>query len=406
MYCIAMIIKDVAITTFRWIHDTIAIFLIIKVLIFVNIWQLIWIPLWFIHERTYSLIESFGYEWGTLLTKCILTIISRGKRRMIFYGKKPKMNNENTFLISNHTCTVDWYMYLVFASKFNAARRLRFFLKRSFKNVPVGGWLVNLHKMCFLEKNYEKDKVTIETYLKDMRDKDIPHWLMLYPEGTFVTMNTRNILEKTQRYARENNLNVYEYVLNPRTKGFEICLNQENRKNFKRVIDLTMAFDGPYNPKLCDSPLPTLLNMFRYPTRDNQFDMHVYVQEFDIDEIGDDTVGWLQNRFAEKNNLLRYFDEYRRFHGDTFKLDDPVKLIYPMSVVSILSEWFITYMFFWLCNTLLPLWWRYVIPLTFIGLFWGFVFLITVMLLVYDWYNQQAVDINTKIINEPHSDIE
>ena len=66
----------------------------------------------------------------------------------------------------------------------------------------------------------------------------------MFPEGTNLSQNT---LEKSDKYALNNNLKPYRYVLHPRVTGFIHVFNQMNKKmsnakNFYTAANYSRGF--------------------------------------------------------------------------------------------------------------------------------------------------------------------
>jgi lysophosphatidic acid acyltransferase/lysophosphatidylinositol acyltransferase len=69
----------------------------------------------------------------------------------------------------------------------------------------------------FLERNWAKDEITIESGLNHFKDYPNPFWLGLFVEGTRFTESK---LRDAQEFASSKGWPIPQNVLNPRTKGF------------------------------------------------------------------------------------------------------------------------------------------------------------------------------------------
>jgi hypothetical protein len=93
--------------------------------------------------------------------------------------------------------------------------------------------------------------------LETFKENKTPLWLVLYPEGTYVTPAYKIILEESQKYALSRDLKPKDYVLTPKTKGFELIFNTLDNY-IDSVYDITCAYPKPYNIKLGSSNPPCI----------------------------------------------------------------------------------------------------------------------------------------------------
>src|SRR5690606_17888563 len=144
----------------------------------------------------------------------------------------------------------------------------------------------------------------IRKQLESFIEHNTPCWLVLYPEGTFVTPECKDIVLKSQKYARENNLRVCKNVLTPRVKAFELCMDAKSRKLFDYVTDLTLAFPN-HDVELGKTDPPLMMDLFQ--RREQKLKVHVHIRRFKTSEIPEDSGKWLQKIFEEKEDILEYF---------------------------------------------------------------------------------------------------
>jgi lysocardiolipin and lysophospholipid acyltransferase len=67
-----------------------------------------------------------------------------------------------------------------------------------------------------------------------------PMWLLIYPEGTNLSANTR---KASKKWAEQNNFPDLKRQLLPRSTGLLFCL-QELRGTIDWVYDCTVAYEG------------------------------------------------------------------------------------------------------------------------------------------------------------------
>src|SRR5690606_5312796 len=95
--------------------------------------------------------------------------------------------------------------------------------------------------------------------------------------------------------------------------GFKMCIEPKNRDTFGAIVDITVAIES-YKVKL-GAPYPiTLLDLYKaHPT---PLKFHVFIKKYDINEVPyKDATKWLMQLFSEKEDLLNYFNEHKKFPG-------------------------------------------------------------------------------------------
>lgn len=75
----------------------------------------------------------------------------------------------------------------------------------------------------FMNRSYESDQKVLITMLKYYKDSESIYQLLLFPEGTD---RGERAVERSNAFADKNSLPRYNYVLHPRTTGFNFILKQ------------------------------------------------------------------------------------------------------------------------------------------------------------------------------------
>ncbi|KAJ8982567.1 hypothetical protein NQ317_005038 [Molorchus minor] len=94
------------------------------------------------------------------------------------------------------------------------------------------------------------DKVVIEKYIDYVVSNSYKHSLLVFPEGTDFTENTK---KSSDNFAERNHLQKYDHVLHPRTTGFIFLTHQLLSKNsLDAVYDVTLVYPDivPQNEKV------------------------------------------------------------------------------------------------------------------------------------------------------------
>jgi lysocardiolipin and lysophospholipid acyltransferase len=233
----------------------------------------------------------------------------------LLYGVKVVVNGDvsnidkycSSLIIMNHRTRLDWLFYFAVQARYSTLRRFKISLKDELRHAPGAGWAMQAKQFLFLKRNWDLDKIRIETSLKHFQCVNYYPQLLFFPEGTDFTPYTRN---KSKQYAKKNDLPEYEYVLHPRTTGFTSVFGyMKLYNNLKQVIDVTIAY--PQNILQNESDL---LNG-NIP-REIVFTVKTYKASELPDTSDNDLVIWLEGRWREKENFLKTFYEHKQQTDD------------------------------------------------------------------------------------------
>lgn len=216
----------------------------------------------------------------------------------------------NTFapraiVISNHQIYADWLYiwWAAYASRMHGA--LYIILKDSLKWIPVVGWGMQFFGFIFMSRRWETDRARLEHRLKQLeRETDWPMWLLLYPEGTNLSANTR---PRAQAYADKIGAPKLEHVLLPRSTGMRYCV-ANLRKSVDFIYDCTVAYEPSARGAVAAEQY-TLRSIFfqsRPPKR-----VHMHWRKIPIAGVPcDDEKAfeqWLYDRWVEKEYMLEQY---------------------------------------------------------------------------------------------------
>lgn len=138
--------------------------------------------------------------------------------KVVVSGDTMKFSNTRpTLIISNHRCKVDWLLNWCLLFRMGSTGRHRCLSKNKFSEYTFIGWATSMSALIWIRNNWTVDKGTIIDTIRYYSSISLPVQLVLFPEGT--CLNKAN-LKKSHDFARKNGLELYEYVLHPRTKGF------------------------------------------------------------------------------------------------------------------------------------------------------------------------------------------
>lgn len=206
---------------------------------------------------------------------------------------------ENAIVVANHQQMPDIIALFMLAWRKKRLGDMKWFVKDVLKYVPGIGWGMLFLDCLFVKRNWSEDEDKIHNTFSKFLSEDIPIWLTSFSEGTRITGAK---LEKSQDYARRENLPVPEHVLIPRTKGFVASVHGL-KGHIHAIYDVTIGYpDG----------IPSLWQYLKGMVGR----VHMRVRRFAIEELPSDPSAlshWLLVRFQEKDRLLEYFVTHGAF---------------------------------------------------------------------------------------------
>jgi len=214
-----------------------------------------------------------------------------------YFGK------EHGWLLLNHCYETDWLVGWVICDKAKILGNSKVYAKKVLQWAPVLGWSWKLQEAIFLERNWEKDRISLGTQLARLGEYREPFWLVMYPEGTRFTKKKH---EASMEVARQKGLPELKHHLLPRTRGFVASVPHLKKGNVPAIYDVTVAFrkDEKYEPTvfslLNGKPLKCCLLMRRIP----------------LEQVPNDPVeaaAWLQKLYQHKDKVLDNFIETGEF---------------------------------------------------------------------------------------------
>ncbi|KAI7790344.1 lysocardiolipin acyltransferase 1 isoform X2 [Triplophysa rosa] len=204
---------------------------------------------------------------------------------------------ERSVIIMNHRTRLDWMFLWCCLLRFSYLRLEKICLKAALKVVPGFGWAMQMASFIFIHRRWEDDRTHMTNMLQYFCHIREPVQLLLFPEGTDLTDNTR---AKSDEFAERNGLPKYEFVLHPRTTGFTFIVDTLRKgNNLDAVHDITVAY--PQNIPQTERHLV----LGQFPR-----EIHFHVQRYPVSSLPRSTAqlqSWCQERWAEKEQRLRDF---------------------------------------------------------------------------------------------------
>jgi len=224
--------------------------------------QYLGLPLYYLnHDYYYAYIamtkQSFGLLIITLSQWFSPTVIRlsgdksvRGQLLETNDGRLQTDFPERIVLMANHQLYTDWvYLWwIAYTSKMHG--HVYIILKESLKYIPVIGPAIIFYGFILMARNWARDKPRLQRRLQQLCTRHSgplsgfqsldPMWLMIFPEGTNLSANTRN---QSKKWADKQGIRDLQHQLLPRSTGLQYCL-QELQSTVGWVYDCTIAYEG------------------------------------------------------------------------------------------------------------------------------------------------------------------
>jgi 1-acyl-sn-glycerol-3-phosphate acyltransferase len=225
--------------------------------------QLVGAPLYFINKNYYYAYmaltkRSFGIviaaitEWGCPTPVKVTGDKSvRGQLQLTSYGRLKTDFPERIVLIANHQVYTDWLYLWWIAYTGRMHGHIYIILKESLKYIPIIGQGMMFYGFIFMARKWLSDKPRLQHRLEKLKAKHSgplsgsqaldPMWLLIFPEGTNLSENTRKI---SDAYGKKQGLVPFKHQILPRSTGLFFCL-QQLRGTVDWMYDCTIGYEGP-----------------------------------------------------------------------------------------------------------------------------------------------------------------
>ncbi|KAH1490502.1 hypothetical protein KXX57_000238 [Aspergillus fumigatus] len=244
----------------------------------------------------------------------------RGQIHLCKDGRLKTQFPERLVLIANHQVYTDW-IYLWWIAYTNQMHgRIFIILKESLKYIPIIGQGMTFYGFIFMARKWLSDKPRLQHRLEKLKTQTSgsesespqydPMWLLIFPEGTNLSPNTKR---RSDEYGRKQGLPPLKHELLPRSTGLLFCL-QQLKGTVDWVYDCTVAYEGPPKGSYPDKYF-TLRSTYlqgRPPTSVNMYWRRFAMSDIPLDDQKEFD-SWLRARWTEKDELLDEFFETGRF---------------------------------------------------------------------------------------------
>ncbi|XP_053315799.1 lysocardiolipin acyltransferase 1 [Spea bombifrons] len=258
------------------------------------------LPLMFVSPSWYRWITDRVVATWLTLPVALLELVFGAKVVITGDGFIP---GERSVIIMNHRTRLDWMFLWNCLLRYSYLRLEKICLKSSLKSVPGFGWAMQVAAFIFIRRKWEEDKSHFEAMLDYFCDIKEPLQLLIFPEGTDLTENTK---ARSDDFAVKNDLQKYEYVLHPRTTGFTFIVDRlREGNNLDAIHDITVAY-----PQNIPQTEKHILNG-NFPE-----EIHFHVRRYPVSCLPASKEAlqvWCQDRWKEKEERLRAFYEGERY---------------------------------------------------------------------------------------------
>jgi 1-acyl-sn-glycerol-3-phosphate acyltransferase len=227
-----------------------------------NTTQILGSPLYFISRDYYYAYmaltkQTFGILVITITQWFSPTVIRvswdqslRGQLKKAPDGRLQTMFPERMILLSNHQIYTDW-LYLWWAAYTSRMHgHVYIILKESLKYMPILSPGILFYGFIFMKRKWASDQSRIAYRLQKLKTQHHgpmagtssldPMWLLIFPEGTNLSSNTR---KHSRAWAEKQQIADLRHELLPRSTGLHFCL-KELDDTVEWVYDCTLAYEG------------------------------------------------------------------------------------------------------------------------------------------------------------------
>jgi 1-acyl-sn-glycerol-3-phosphate acyltransferase len=228
----------------------------------IHVTQLLGLPLYFFNKDYYYAYmaltkQSFGLLITTITQWFSPTLIRvsgdpsmRGQLKQTRDGRLETTFPERLVLMANHQLYTDWlYLWwIAYTSKMHG--HIYIILKEALKYVPVIGPGMMFYGFVFMARRWQLDMPRLRHRLEKLKAHHSgplsgsqildPMWLLIYPEGTNLSANTR---KQSRAWAAKQGISDMQHQLLPRSTGLYFCL-QQLKGTVDWLYDCTVTYEG------------------------------------------------------------------------------------------------------------------------------------------------------------------
>ncbi|KAI9597405.1 acyltransferase-domain-containing protein [Syncephalis fuscata] len=270
-----------------------------------------------IAKEMFGLELTLSHQWFAPTVLHITTDSQLPMEELFKPGRQPGSGGtlklpHRIIIIANHQVYPDFVFIWLFTYLAKVHGAMMILLKDAFKNVPIVGWGMQFFDFIFLRRRWEADREEITRRLNliksDWERKD-PLTVLIFPEGTILTENTRNAMTS---YAKKENITIPlpKHCLLPRVTGIQHILQELSDGDVEYLYDITIGFEG-VGPDTYPNEVYTLRSVYMLGAAPPGIHLHVrrwhIATEVPLIDGTDKFAVWLRERWMEKDEVLDRF---------------------------------------------------------------------------------------------------
>ncbi|KAK7082972.1 hypothetical protein SK128_001968 [Halocaridina rubra] len=291
--------------------------------------------LWLVWRGISLVLPNWLYQWGddklySLYQRLVLFFFETCTRiEVVLYGDALDVikKRESVLYLANHQSTVDWIVADMVALRCGSLGHLRYVMKDTLQMIPLYGMYFYAHG-CIYVKRGKFNQGKMVGALEYLKNPKIPTWLVIFPEGTRYYPAQPKVIEKSEEYARDNNLQgshfqrplqnghntrekeiiskpVLKHHLVPKVKGTWLVTERLHEK-FDAIYDISVFYEGSVSEEGIRGNAPQLIGVLMGKCKK----IHIHVRRIPMCEVPQEEEKlkmWLHNMYVEKDQLAENF---------------------------------------------------------------------------------------------------
>ncbi|MPC08648.1 1-acyl-sn-glycerol-3-phosphate acyltransferase epsilon [Portunus trituberculatus] len=200
--------------------------------------------------------------------------------------------------------TMDWLVADMVALRGGSLGHLRYVMKDTLQLMPLYGHYFYAHGCIYVKRgNFNQRKMIAS--LDYLRNPNIPTWLIIFPEGTRYYPGTPKVIQSSEQFARDHNLQVLKHHLVPKVKGTWLVTKHLHDK-FDALYDVSVFYEGTVDQSGVRGNAPQLIEFLLGKCKR----VHIHIRRIPMTEVPQEEESlrvWLHGLYAEKDKLAENF---------------------------------------------------------------------------------------------------
>ncbi|MCL4132900.1 UNVERIFIED_CONTAM: hypothetical protein GTU68_048043 [Idotea baltica] len=262
--------------------------------------------LWAVWRGASIFMPGWVYQWGddklySLYQRLVLFFFETCTQvEVVLYGEAEEIlkTKENVLYLANHQSTADWLVANMVAIRGSSIGNMRYVMKDTLQLIPLYGHYFYAHGCIYVKRGKFNQQKMIQA-LEYLKHKKMSTWMIIFPEGTRYYPSTPKVIEQSEQYARDNNLQVLNHHLVPKSRGLWLTL-QHAASNFDAVYDISVIYENSVDAEGTRLNAPQLASFLTGSCPR----LHIHIRRIPINELPcseEKLKVWMYNLFLEKD---------------------------------------------------------------------------------------------------------